>query len=97
MQDDFETFSKKNRKRRGDDFITMFSDLFSKMNLKVAAFLFILGVLLFSDSFVDMFLIDMEGATDSTDCPTSKGTVIQLLLLTLGYIIIDLLAKGEII
>ena len=78
------------------DFISMFSDLFNTINYKVAIFLFILGILIFSDSFVDLFLLTINGAVDC-DMPTTKGTTIQLTALTLGYVIIDLMVSGEII
>lgn len=111
MADDFETFSSSNSKRSnkskrcntskrrskygGSDFISMFSDLFNSINYKVAIFLFILGVLIFSDMFIDTFLAPMSDAVEG-DTPTTKGTTIQLLALTFGYIVIDLLVSGEI-
>lgn len=109
--DDFESFddfSKKSNKTKSkksrrtshysdnSDFINMFSDLFNAINFKVSIFLFIIGILIFSDTFIETFLVPLEGAVDA-DTPTTKGTTIQLLLLTFGYIIIDLMATGEII
>lgn len=100
MADDFETFGKsyKSRKRnlKNADFINMFSDLFNSINYKVAIFLFILGILIFSDIFIESFLPLFKGSVDG-DTPTTKGTTIQLVALTFGYIIIDLLVTGEII
>jgi len=113
MPSDFETFDtksnyskkKKNSKRRSSnfsnssnnsDFITMFYDLFNSVNYKVAILLFFLGVILFSDIFIESFLINISGAVDG-DTPTSKGTTIQLVLQTFGYIIFDLLVSGGII
>lgn len=78
------------------DFITMFYDLFNTINYKVTILLFLLGVILFSDIFIDAFLINISGAVDG-DTPTSKGTTIQLMLHTLGYIIFDLLVSGNVI
>lgn len=103
--DDFESFTdhhKKNKSRKtrysgnNSDFINMFYDLFNTINFKVAIFLFILGVLIFSDTFIEVFLNPIDGAVDA-DTPTTKGTTIQLIALTLGYIMIDLMATGEII
>jgi hypothetical protein len=113
MPNDFETFDdeksnyvkkRKNFKKSNNsssnfsnaDFITMFYDLFNSINYKVALLLFLLGVILFSDIFIESFLIHISGAVDG-DTPTSKGTTIQLLLQTLGYIIFDLLVSGNII
>jgi hypothetical protein len=78
------------------DFITMFYDLFNAINYKVTILLFLLGVILFSDIFIESFLIHISGAVDG-DTPTSKGTTIQLLLQTIGYIVFDLLVSGNII
>ena len=111
MPSDFETFDdekinyskkKKNFKSRkshsssNSDFITMFYDLFNSINYKVTILLFLLGVIIFSDIFIESFLINIPGAVDG-DTPTSKGTTIQLLLQTLGYIIFDLLVSGNVI
>lgn len=107
MNKDFDTFSdkysknktKNKQKKRNsdrDDFISIISDLFYSINYKVAIFLFILGILIFSDVFIESFLMSINGAVYA-DQATSKGTVIQLLALTFGYIIIDLLVSGEII
>jgi hypothetical protein len=74
----------------------MFSDLFNSVNYKIAFFLFILGIIIFSDVFIELFLVPISGAVYG-DVPTNKGTTIQLLMLTLGYIVIDLLNTGEII
>ncbi len=99
--DDFEEYntksSKKNIKRPSrDDFPSMISDLISNINWKVAFFLLILGILIFSDVFVELFLTSFDDAVYAQD-PTTKGTFIQLILFIFGYIIIDLLVKGEII
>lgn len=101
--DDYETFIKKtqsNQKQNShkckDDFLSMFSDLFGSINYKTAIFLFILGILIFSDVFIELVLTSTDGAVYG-DAPTTKGTIIQLLALTFGYIIIDLLAQGKII
>jgi hypothetical protein len=109
--EDFETFkSKKNRgsnrkqkfgeSREFDesrhDFMAMFSDIFNSINYKVAFFLFLLGIFLFSDIFVENFLTTFKGAVYA-DSPTTSGTTIQLVFLTIGYIILDLLVVGKVI
>jgi hypothetical protein len=112
MSDDSESFGNSNRNRNrnrdkkkscngknsnsNSDFISMFSDLFNSINYKVAIFLFILGILIFSDVFIETFLTPISGAVDG-DVPTTKGTTVQLLILTLGYIIIDLMISGNLI
>jgi hypothetical protein len=85
-------------KRRGvdSDFISMFSDLFNGVNYKVAILLFILGIIIFSDSFIECFLIGFAHSVDG-DVPTTKGTMIQLILLTLGYVVVDLMVASNIL
>jgi hypothetical protein len=89
---DYETF--KCKKRSKDNLTAMFSDLFNSINYKVAIFLFILGIFIFSDLFVDGILSSFKDAV-YTDTPTTKGTAIQLMFLTIGYIVIDLLVSGD--
>lgn len=91
--DDNYSIKKYNNK---DDFVSMGSDLFQGINWKVSFFLFILGVLIFSDVFIELFLVSINDAVEG-DTTTTKGTMIQLFSLTLGYIIIDLLVQGEIL
>jgi hypothetical protein len=98
---EFETFNKNKRRKRsskiyddgGEDFISMFYDLFSSINYKVAILIFIIGLFVFSDVFIDTFLTSMNGSVVGDEA-TTKGTVIQLLLLTLGYIAADLMVSG---
>ncbi len=102
MPQDFETFEKisdkyKNKKNDNSDLIGMITELIGKVNFKIAIFLFILSIIIFSDSFVELFLQDIPGAVDDTDNPTSKGTIIQLMFQTFGYIIIDLLINSDIL
>ena len=80
--------------RYGDDFPSMFMKLFEKINIKIGFFIFILGILLFSDVFIKNILSNFTEATDSLGYPTTHGTIILLLLLVIGYIIIDLLVQG---
>lgn len=102
----FKTYTKKkhnkrekssdNTKTSSDDFPSIFSDLFNAINYKVMFFLFIIGVMIFSDVFIELFLAPINGAVFG-DVPTNKGTIIQLLVLTLGYVCADLLVKGQVI
>jgi hypothetical protein len=91
---DYETFKCKKSSR--DDLMAAFSDLFNSINYKVALFLFILGIFIFSDLFVDGVLMSFRDAV-YTDVPTTKGTTIQLMFLTIGYVLIDLLVTGNVI
>ena len=44
--------------------------------------------------FIDGVLSKIDNAVDG-ECATTKGTLIQLLLLCVGYLILDLLVKAE--
>jgi hypothetical protein len=53
----------------------MSTDLIKGTNFKIAIFLFIFGILIFSDAFIDTILVNFKGTT-SDDVPTTKGTVV---------------------
>lgn len=79
-------------KSKKSDFMSMTGGLITDINIKVAFLLFIIGVLIFSDVFIDGILRGIGGTVDD-QCTTTKGTVIQLTLLSLAYIILDLVVK----
>lgn len=95
MDDDIDSIVKtrRNKLRSCDDFPSMFTDLIKSINWKIAMFIFLMGVFLFSDVFIESFLINFDNAVEG-DCATNKGTLIQLSFLTAGYIIFDLLVRG---
>ena len=94
---DYETIEEPDdiSKSDGHDFPAMTLSLFGKVNIKVAVFLFILSVLIFSDIFVRNVLIGFGTAVDQVNCPTTSGTLIQITMLVIGYIILDLLVQGN--
>lgn len=100
MSDDTETFSRKERKRSrrrsddGDDFPSMMTDMFHGVPWKVSLFLFIIMVLTFSDIYIELFLNSVDGAVEG-DCPTTKGTMIQIVTTIICYIVLDLLVQGH--
>lgn len=75
------------------DFTGILVGLGQEINFKIAIFVFIIGLLIFSDVYVKSVLSLFDNTTDSLGSPNSKGTGIQMLFLTLAYIIIDLLAR----
>ncbi len=79
----------------GHDFPSMGMEFLKKVNLKVAIFLFILASFIFSDIFVRSFLKTVSNSTDSLDYPNTKGTMIQLTFLVVGYIFLDILVQGR--
>lgn len=84
--DEDETCSKKT------DFMKIGGNLVSNINFKVAFFLFFIGMILFSDIFIDGVLRKIDGAVIDESTST-KGTLIQLTLLVILYLVVDLLNK----
>jgi hypothetical protein len=78
------------------DFMTVSGNIISNVNYKVAFMLFVLSIILYSDVFVDK-IIRPIGDTVEDECPTSKGTIIQIIFLIMSYIIIDLVVKYDIL
>lgn len=78
-----------------DDFVSIVADVFRKINYKVAAFLFLVGIFIMSDLYEGV-LRKFNGITEE-GCVTSRGSVFQLTMLVLAYIVVDLLTKYEFI
>lgn len=78
------------------DFVKLTGGLLANINYKVAAIMMAVGLLIFSDIFVGGFMSGVEGATFEGDV-TSKGTVLQLLIFVMVYIIADVLVKYEVL
>ena len=78
------------------DFVALSGNILSNINYKLGIFIFIIGIFLYSDLFVDSILNSFPGAVDS-NYPTSYGTIVQLTIYTLILIVLDLLIKYEII
>jgi hypothetical protein len=81
---------------RKTDFVKAGGDIIRKLNIKVAFFLFFIGMILFSDVFINGVLIRIDG-TVSGECTTTKGTLIQLMVLTVLYIVLDLCVKANLL
>jgi hypothetical protein len=76
------------------DFVVLTGNVVNSINFKMAIFLFFIGMLIFSDVFIDSILNQFDGAVHG-ECATTKGTMIQLIAFILCYIILDLLIQGE--
>ena len=70
-----------------DDFPSIFMDITKKINFKLAFLLYIAGLIIFSDIFIENVLT--SSMVDGI-CTNTKGTMMQLLLLVISYIILDL-------
>jgi hypothetical protein len=97
---DYETPKKRTKKSGSDakssDFIQETGNLLSNINYKVAIMLFFISMLIFSDLFIDKFLTKFDNAVYG-EATTTKGTMIQLIFLVIGYIIADLLVKYDVL
>ena len=91
-----ETESQTIKKNDRDELGNMTTDFFGKINFKIAIFLFIFGIFIFSDMFIEHVLSKIKDSSAGGES-TTKGTLIQLLILVLFYLICDLLVQAEII
>jgi hypothetical protein len=86
----------KNEESERSDFFRLFSEIFSKVDWIIVFILFVVGLVLFSVPFIDEVLSKINGAVDD-DCPTNKGTIIQLSSLIGIYVLSDILHKYKVI
>jgi len=77
--------------KNNDDFPSICTELLKSINWKVAFFLYLISILIFSDLFSETMLTkdSMDG-----DCPNTKGTMIQITVLVLCYLVLDLIVQG---
>lgn len=78
------------------DLMSMSGNLLQRVNIKVAICLLILGMILFSDVFIDGVLNKIPGTVHG-ECTTTKGTMIQLIIFILAYLVIDLLVQSKVV
>jgi len=78
------------------DFMKLSGNLLSNINYKMVFIIFFIGMLIFSDIFIENVISRFSDAVYH-ESVTSKGTMIQLLFLCLAYIIFDLLNKYDVI
>ena len=81
--------------KRGD-LMSVSWDFLSKINFKIGAFIFIIGIFVLSNTFVETILSRISGAV-TDDLPTTKGTIIQMTFVVLAYLIIDMLAQHKVV
>jgi len=80
---------------KDSDFPSMGVDLIKQVNIKIAFFLLMIGLFIFSDIFIERFL--PATYQDGTGTPNTSGTTAQLIILILCYIVIDLLSQGGVL
>ncbi len=92
MSDPIEEIPEPSNSKKSD-FMSMGGSMLSCLNIKVAVGLFIIGMLLFSDLFIDGVLSKFDDMVHG-ECATTKGTIVQLIVLVLLYLVIDLLVQA---
>ena len=83
-------------KAEHDDFPSMLWSFLSNINWKLAIIMFIIGVIIFSDVFINMFIAKIPN-TMNVNIVNSKGSVIQLLCYTLSLVLADSAIRGKIL
>jgi len=78
------------------DFVELTNNIAGEVNVKMGIFLFIIGMFLFSDMFINTVLTKFDNAV-AGECTTTKGTIVQLTLFIICYLVLDLLMKGKFI
>jgi hypothetical protein len=77
-----------------DNLSSMLLDVFKRVNLKMGVFLFFIMLIVLSDFFVNTTLSE---AYKYADTPNTKGTLVQIIIITLLYLFLDLMISFEII
>lgn len=95
--DDDEVVNDEPRKKsKSTDLIKVSSGILGNINYKVSFMLFVISMIIFSDVFIDN-VIRPFGGTVEAECTTTKGTMLQLMFLTISYILLDLIVKYDIL
>jgi hypothetical protein len=93
--DDVEEIGKKKESMSSpDSAFDMIAGLVRSIPIKVALFVFLLFIFISSDLFIDWGLSYIKGAVNHRT-PTTKGTLLQGLFLTLGFVIASVLVDYE--
>lgn len=74
------------------DFVKISGNIFANINYKQVIFMFFIGLIIFSDLFIDNVIYNIKDGVEG-ECPTTKGTIIQLTFFCLALIIVDLMIK----
>lgn len=77
-----------------DDVTSIIGAIGSK-TFKISVLIFILFIIINSDVFIDRILSDKAGTYVEGRHPTGKGTVIQGMLLSVGYILLHVLVSCD--
>jgi hypothetical protein len=76
------------------DLMKLSGEFISKINFKMGFLLFFVGMIIFSDIFINGVLSNFNDCV-SGECTTTKGTMLQLTVLVLVYLVLDLVVKYD--
>lgn len=96
MSDSIVDVNKKITDSKKTDFVNASSSVIGNINFKLIFYMFLLGIILFSDLFISNVLTHIPDSVDG-EYVTNKGTMIQLLVYSLGLLVFDLVIKYDII
>lgn len=85
-----------NSEDKSGDSETILGQIVTKVNWKMGIFIFIIGILIFSDVFVNNILTRFNDSEDM-GCPNNKGTLIQMGFLVCAYWVSDGLIRSRVI
>lgn len=71
-----------------------FVKLLTSPNYKMAIFIFILFMFIMSNMFIELILAKMSSKFVEGNNPTSYGIVVLGMIMTIGYVIFDLLIRS---
>lgn len=74
------------------DLMAVSGNLITSINYKLGLFMFVLGVLVFSDVFIEKILGRMGGMVDG-EITTTKGATVQLVIFILLMLFIDVMIQ----
>ena len=90
--DSEEVEEQENQQTPKSDFVDVSKNFLNQINTKLALFMFLVGMIIFSDLFIEKIISRFDGAVEGLTT-TTKGTIIQLTLYSIVLIMIDLMIQ----
>jgi hypothetical protein len=94
--DNVEEEDRPKKKSKKTDFLKVGGNILTNINYKVAFLLFVVSMIIFSDTFIENVIYKFNG-TNNGACTTTKGTLLQLTFMVISYIILDLIVKYDLL
>lgn len=95
MSEEIQVDENSERSAKKTDLMNLSGGVLYNINYKVGFLMFFIGMILFSDIFIDNAL--PPTMHDGAGCPNTTGTVVQLTIFVLIYIVLDLLVKYDVL